>query len=481
MASEALRFVSPAAQSGSEVIAALAAAGRPWRFDWKTIALTPDQDPSYEAAADISPEILPWMLSTRILHERHGTTIPRNCAPSWCWLGSVRTASCSAGCRPRGELLPEPVDRRGAPSRRSAAPLIRGGRGRSRNFSSGSCPVFVPSGDVWGNGCPPWTTPNCFTNTPPKVRRPRFRRWFAATWLVHGPPCGNSGSNPGRRCGAGSVSLLARRRDAPGARVVVSGWLYRTTGYVASRVRRSEFRQREQEALDMSQLQSTDEVWKRPSPELDEALSRLRRNRPKCGSFCVLDEASHREVGEVLGLSEEAVRKRHSGRWTRCGPSCRGPGLRSVRECFPPCWWSGSTLNRLRDWRWGSWFGFATERLCQSGRRHRPGHPAGWRAAWISWAAVVGMAVVVLLGVATLSSRSAAPAPARESFQWRRIRSWGSRGAVDGRCSRSRVPFEGGLCGGWRAVARSLRGRAVCRRDRLVVAGGPGDRSRRRL
>ncbi|MBL9175217.1 MAG: hypothetical protein JNL10_16885 [Verrucomicrobiales bacterium] len=73
-ASEALRFVSLLPNPDPAVIAALSAAGRDLaaRLE-KTIALTPEQDPSYEAAADISLRFSPWMLSTRILHERQGT------------------------------------------------------------------------------------------------------------------------------------------------------------------------------------------------------------------------------------------------------------------------------------------------------------------------------------------------------------------------------------------------------------------------
>lgn len=74
VASEALRFASLLPNPDPEVIAALAAAGRDLavRLE-KTIALTPEQDPSYEAAADISLRFSPWLLSARILHDRMGT------------------------------------------------------------------------------------------------------------------------------------------------------------------------------------------------------------------------------------------------------------------------------------------------------------------------------------------------------------------------------------------------------------------------
>lgn len=73
VASEALRFVSLLPNPDPEVIAALAAAGRDLavRLE-KTIALTPEQDPSYEAAADISLRFSPWLQSAQVLRDRSG-------------------------------------------------------------------------------------------------------------------------------------------------------------------------------------------------------------------------------------------------------------------------------------------------------------------------------------------------------------------------------------------------------------------------
>ena len=209
--------------------------------------------------------------------------------------------------------------------------------------------------------------------------------------------------------------LLAQKAGRLGSGVVVSGWLYRTTIFVASRVRRSELRRRrrEQEALDMSELQSTDEVWKRLSPELDEALSRLGETDRNVLLLRFGSGHSHREVGEVLGLSEEAVRKRAQRALgalrdllMRAGVTVSVGVLSTLLveriNAQPPAGLETGILIRVRDG------GAAPGPLGDIVRDTL----AGWRAAWIPWAATVGMAVLVLFGVATLPSRLGRSEPA---------------------------------------------------------------------
>jgi len=72
--------------------------------------------------------------------------------------------------------------------------------------------------------------------------------------------------------------LLARKAGSLPKNVLLAGWLYRTTRFVASRAVRSELRRqrREQEAFQMQQNQSADDTWKNVAPVLDEALGKLR-------------------------------------------------------------------------------------------------------------------------------------------------------------------------------------------------------------
>lgn len=106
--------------------------------------------------------------------------------------------------------------------------------------------------------------------------------------------------------------LLARKALTFRSNIVLPGWLYRTTNFVAANVRRTERRRqrREQEALQMQQQTSTDESWRRLAPVLDDALEQLRQREREAIILRFFQEQSLREVGALQGTSEEAARKR---------------------------------------------------------------------------------------------------------------------------------------------------------------------------
>jgi RNA polymerase sigma factor (sigma-70 family) len=106
--------------------------------------------------------------------------------------------------------------------------------------------------------------------------------------------------------------LLARKARGFRQGVVISGWLFRTTRFVASRAVRSEQRRqrREQEALSMQQLTATDDAWKRISPAIDEALESLGDADRNALLLRFYNEKSHRETAIALGVSEDAAKKR---------------------------------------------------------------------------------------------------------------------------------------------------------------------------
>ena len=60
--------------------------------------------------------------------------------------------------------------------------------------------------------------------------------------------------------------LLARKAGSLKPGIVLAGWLFRTTRFVAARARRGKQRRqrREQEAFDMQQLNTPDQAWPRP-------------------------------------------------------------------------------------------------------------------------------------------------------------------------------------------------------------------------
>jgi RNA polymerase sigma factor (sigma-70 family) len=106
--------------------------------------------------------------------------------------------------------------------------------------------------------------------------------------------------------------LMARKARTFRENIVLPGWLYRTARFVGATALRSEHRrrQREREALQMQQNASSDETWRRLAPVLDEALEQLGEGERNAVVLRFFQERPLREVGNLLGISEEAARKR---------------------------------------------------------------------------------------------------------------------------------------------------------------------------
>ncbi len=97
------------------------------------------------------------------------------------------------------------------------------------------------------------------------------------------------------------------RYDAPGA------WLHTATRFAAAKTvdRERRRREREQEALAMQIETATPEVsWERLRPTLDEAVGRLGEADRSAIVLRFFENKSHREIGELAGLSEDTARKR---------------------------------------------------------------------------------------------------------------------------------------------------------------------------
>jgi RNA polymerase sigma factor (sigma-70 family) len=94
----------------------------------------------------------------------------------------------------------------------------------------------------------------------------------------------------------------------------LSGWLHVTTRNVAAKAVRTEVRRRarEQEAAAMHELSSAEDaaVWDQIAPHLDHALAELPEPDRNVLLLRFFERKTAREIGQRLGLKEEAAQKR---------------------------------------------------------------------------------------------------------------------------------------------------------------------------
>lgn len=108
--------------------------------------------------------------------------------------------------------------------------------------------------------------------------------------------------------------ILARKAKTMPPHTLLSGWLYRTTRYVSLAAARADYRRKLRENTMADLLEpaphDTQATWKQLSPHLDKSLEQLSDSDRNALLLRFFQGKSIREIGETLGIGEEAAKKR---------------------------------------------------------------------------------------------------------------------------------------------------------------------------
>jgi RNA polymerase sigma factor (sigma-70 family) len=112
--------------------------------------------------------------------------------------------------------------------------------------------------------------------------------------------------------------LLARKAGSLSSSVMLGGWLFRTTRFVASRALRTEIRRKRREQTAVAMNLSTDvpdeneACWNQLAPHLEQAVAALPDTDRSAVLLRFYEKKPLADVGRHLGVSEDAAKKRVS-------------------------------------------------------------------------------------------------------------------------------------------------------------------------
>ena len=106
--------------------------------------------------------------------------------------------------------------------------------------------------------------------------------------------------------------IPARKTHTLRKETILTGWLYRTTHFVAADAMKIQSRRqwREQEAAHMETTAADEFNWEQIAPHLDEAMAKLGDKDRDAVLLRYFENKSFAEVGTALGANEDAARKR---------------------------------------------------------------------------------------------------------------------------------------------------------------------------
>jgi len=114
---------------------------------------------------------------------------------------------------------------------------------------------------------------------------------------------------------------LAHNADRLPGNVMLGGWLHRDACNVAAKFMRGQRRRqaRERQAVEMNALQDhSNDNLAQIAPILDDAINHLGSEERTAIFRRFFEQKDFRAVGQALGKSEDAAKKRWAAHWTNC-------------------------------------------------------------------------------------------------------------------------------------------------------------------